>query len=227
MQLNACFSFTPPPSLLLRVSESINTTSQTGGAKMMALTHLFRAFKPKPAHLKGVPRIQNPVNSLWHQICHEHNLQQAYTWLCEESGKRDDTHHNSDVWEYRRHWAQSQRDLQQRLRGGEFQFQPVPIVEFRNAEGKLERREIPCAEDRLVIRAISQVLQSILPTHLAAHCTHIKGNGGLKQSVRETREYIAVHPNAEVIKSDIKGYYANIDHTILAEQLQHMLPGEI
>jgi RNA-directed DNA polymerase len=185
---------------------------------LQAVKHLFTPARP--AHLRGIQPIHKPVNQLWQQVCSEHNLQQAFDWLCEGS---DDTHPNSDLWDYRRNWAETRLQLKRRLQTGSFRFQTVSIIE--TAEGK--RREIRSAEDRLVTRAISQVLQPVLQPRLSAHCTHIQGNGGLHQAVRDTQEYIQAHPGHQVIKSDVKGYYAHIDHSILLDQLHALLPNEI
>jgi len=160
-----------------------------------------------------------PQGHLGRQLYSNLNLEQAFAWLCEQEG-------HGDVWDYRRAWTERKSDLRLRLLNGNYQFKTVSIVEFENPQGKTERREVRCAEDRLVIRALAQVLQPILQPRLSKHCTHIKGNGGLKQAVRDTQEYLNAHPDCFVMKSDVKGYYAHIDHAIVMEQLGYCLPNE-
>jgi len=138
--------------------------------------------------------------------------------------KTTESSHNSDVWDYRRNWSTRKDELRQQLLMGIFQFATVRIVEIENDDGQLERREVRSAEDKLVIRAMTQVLQPVLPLHPT--CTHVKGHGGLKQAVRDTQEYLAAHPDSFVMKSDVKGYYAHIDHEIVMEQLHYCLPFE-
>ncbi|CAK0780114.1 RNA-directed DNA polymerase [Gammaproteobacteria bacterium] len=177
-----------------------------------------------PLHLRGLNPSRNGVNHLWQAMQAEPNLDQAFVWLCEQT---EESSHNSDVWNLRRDWPAQKAVLRQALWQDTFTFQPVRVVEVRNDAGQTERREVRCAIDRLVIRAIAQVLQPVFQPLLSPQCTHMKGNGGLHQAVRDTQAYIASHPESFIIKSDIKSYYASIDHLILTEQLRVLLPNEV
>jgi len=183
------------------------------------LTSLFGS-KKKTIQLQGLTPVNLPPNHLWQQMCTLDNLQTAFDWLCKQTTSRN---HNSDVWDYRRAWTTRKDALRQQLLNGNFQFATVRIVEIENDAGQLERREVRNAEDKLVIRAMTQVLQPVLP--IPTTCTHVKGHGGLKPAVRDTQEYLAAHPDSFVMKSDVKGY-AHIDHEIVMEQLHYCLPFE-
>ncbi len=172
-------------------------------------------------HLQGLTPVNLPKNHLLHKVCDEANLQTAYQWLCEQT---TDSHPNNDVWDYRLNWPTRKATVRERLLSGQFEFETVRLVEVENEQGQLERREVRSAQDRLVIRALTQVLQTVLPISKA--CTHVKGHGGLKQAVRETQAYFAEHPAHFVMKSDVKGYYAHISHLIINEQLRYCLPHE-
>ncbi len=172
-------------------------------------------------HLQGLTPVNLPKNHLLHKVCDEANLQTAYQWLCEQT---TDSHPNNDVWNYRLNWPTRKAFVRERLLSGQFEFDTVRLVEVENEQGQLERREVRSAQDRLVIRALTQVLQTVLPISKA--CTHVKGHGGLKQAVRETQAYFAEHPAHFVMKSDVKGYYAHISHLIINEQLRYCLPHE-
>ena len=100
------------------------------------------------------------------------------------------------------------------------------MLEVRNDQGQHEPREIRCSRDRLVIRALAQVLQPLLCETLSPHCTHLRDHGGLHEAVRATNQHLAAQPKAQVIKSDVQSYYAHIDHLILAEQLRVLFPHE-
>jgi len=52
---------------------------------------------------------------------------------------------------------------------------------------------------------------------LSRHCTHIKGHGGLKATVSTL--HAALPDYRYVMKTDVKGYYESIDHTIFLKQL--------
>ena len=182
------------------------------------LRTIFQRFWQKP-HLRGLTPIDKPVNYYWQRVWSMDNLQEAYAWLCEQN---DDT-----CWDYRGQWDKRRFELQHLLRSEQFSFQPVQIVEVENEQGEMEQRELRCAEDRLVIQAMAQVLNPVFHSYLSSSCTHLKGNGGIKQAVHDTQLFLATHPDAQVFKSDVKSYYANIEHSILSEQLHFCLPNEV
>jgi len=173
--------------------------------------------------LSGINPIIFKNNHLWEQISHTDNLQQAYDWLCNNIKKQ---HPNQDIWRYRQHWQQRLPLLAQALQRGEFDFQTVKVVETNDKNGQLSRLEVRSPEDKLVIRAITQVIKRHLGPTLSEECTHLEGNGGLPQAVRDTEQFLINNPHSHVIKSDVKGYYAHIDHVILTEQLRHVFPNE-
>jgi retron-type reverse transcriptase len=52
---------------------------------------------------------------------------------------------------------------------------------------------------------------------VSRRCTHLKGHGGAKYAVREVRNHLAA--NRFVLRTDVKSYYAFIDHLMLLDQL--------
>lgn len=161
-------------------------------------------------------------NHLFTQVIESTHLDNALRWLREQSVGQD----HSDVWDYSRDWEQHKAALQQQVRSGTFRFQPVHEVDITDDKGDTSRREIRPAQDRILIRAIAQVLKPVFGEALSRDCVHLAGNGGGKAAVAQLQGYIDQHPEAEIIKSDVKGYYAHIDHTLLHEQLHHLLPNE-
>jgi RNA-directed DNA polymerase len=66
-----------------------------------------------------------------------------------------------------------------------------------------------------VLKALTLVLAQVLP--VSPRCTHIKGNGGAKAAVRQVRAALA--RNHFVLRTDVKSYYASIDHLLLIDRL--------
>ena len=59
------------------------------------------------------------------------------------------------------------------------------------------------------------LLAEVLP--ISPACTHVKGHGGLKSAVRRVYGQL---PNYRFVpRTDVKEYYASIDHFLLMEQL--------
>ena len=129
----------------------------------------------------------------------------AYEWLCD---RRQDYHHNNDVWQLRRWWAEKKPLLVAQLRAGTYRFR-----EQRCVRGQGEVKEIWSAQDALVLKALAIVLHEVLAPHLSLRCFHLAGTGGLKGAVREVDAHL--HEYEFVFRTDVKGYYATINHEIL------------
>ncbi len=134
----------------------------------------------------------------------------AYDWLCE---RRKDYSHNNDVWDLRSRWAEIKPRLQQSLLAGEYSFSSQ--AELRMPGGRIE---LWSALDSLVLKAISIVIGEHLKPILSRNCYHLKGHGGAKAAVRATAGHLK--QGQHVMKSDVRGYYASIDHERLFNLLQ-------
>jgi hypothetical protein len=63
--------------------------------------------------------------------------------------------------------------------------------------------------------ALALVLAKYLP--VSRRWTHLKGHGGAKYAVRAVRDHLAA--SRFVLRTDVKSYYASIDHLMLLDQL--------
>ena len=52
---------------------------------------------------------------------------------------------------------------------------------------------------------------------VSPRCTHIKGHGGAKAAVRQVHHHL--NANRFVMRTDVKSYYASIDHLLLMDRL--------
>ena len=138
-------------------------------------------------------------------------LTQAFRWLCET---RNHYHYNDDVWHVRHWWAREQRLLQAQLRAGTYR-----LSECRLVRGRERTSEIWCATDALVLKALALVLTAHLNPHLSRRCFHLAGRGGLKGAVRAVAGQVA--RQTFVFRTDVKSYYASIDHRILFDLVRH------
>jgi hypothetical protein len=129
----------------------------------------------------------------------------AFEWLCE---RRHEYHFNNDVWQLRRWWDEKKPLLIEQLLAGTYCFREQRCIRFPG-----EVREIWSAQDALVLKALSIVLFDELIPHLSPRCFHLAGNGGLKGAVSDVDEHL---PEYEfVFRTDVKSYYASINHDIL------------
>ena len=153
------------------------------------------------------------TSPLLEAIACEANIEQAYAWLCKQ---RKAYPANADSWHLRYHWKSHRPALIARLRQGVYQFSPQQKLVL--ADGKVIH--LWNAEDALVQKAIAIVLGPQWP--LSPRCTHMKGHGGVKGALRWLRAKLPRF--SFVFRSDVKGYYANINHTVLLQQLDQHVP---
>jgi len=142
------------------------------------------------------------------EIFNPQSLSNAYRWLRQ---RRMHYPPHADVWHLRRHWAQVQHTLLNDLLAGHYRFEPLQRI--HKADGTYIH--LWSAQDALVLKMVAMGLGTVL--NLSPHCTHVKGHGGLKQTVAAVATQL---PNYSfVMRTDVKGYYAAIDQHLLLEQL--------
>jgi hypothetical protein len=71
------------------------------------------------------------------------------------------------------------------------------------------------SRDALVLKALTLSLAPLLP--VLPSCTHIRGNGGAKEAIRQVAAHLP--RNGFVLRTDVKSYYASIDHHLLLDRL--------
>ena len=153
------------------------------------------------------------MSTLLDRLASDRVLTQAFRWLCET---RTHYHHNNDVWHVRYWWAEQKPLLQAQLRAGQYR-----LSECRLVRGRERTSEIWSATDALVLKALAIVLNDHLKPHLSNRCFHLAGRGGLKGAVREVAGQVAKH--TFVFRTDVKSYYASIDHRILFHQVRQQV----
>ncbi len=135
-------------------------------------------------------------------------LDTAYGWLCK---RRKDYPEHADVWSFRFNWPSEKSGIQSDLLSGYYRFEPLSVV--TNCDG--EALHLFSARDALVLKALTMVLSRHLP--VSKRCVHVKGHGGAKSALRAVWKHLPRH--RFVFKTDIKSYYASIDHHMLLDQL--------
>ena len=139
------------------------------------------------------------------KIASDEIIDEAYKWLC---NSRKDYHPNNDIWHLRFHWKEIKPLLQSSLLEGSYHFEPVRRV--WTPDGNIY---LWASQDALVLKAVALVLNQELRPHLSSNCYHLTGKGGGKGAVRAVQAEVG---NAKfVFKSDVKKYYASMDHDVL------------
>jgi RNA-directed DNA polymerase len=105
---------------------------------------------------------------------------------------------NADIWHLRFfHWHTIRGELLQTLNKQDYTFMPLSVV--TKADG--ESIHLWSSRDALILKMFAMALPDSLA--LSPLCTHIKGHGGLKTTVKALNS--ALPDYRYVMKTDVKG----------------------
>jgi len=142
------------------------------------------------------------------QIASGEVLETAFEWLCHRRLKYSA---NSDIWSFRRNWSDEKTRIRREVRAGQYRFDLLSRITLSNGDAV----DLWSSRDALVLKALALVLAEYLP--VSRRCAHVKGHGGAKYAVRDVRDHLA--DNHFVFRTDVKSYYASIDHLKLLDQV--------
>lgn len=174
---------------------------------MLADKHLTMTRIPHCSHAKKHEKTHPPLFS-------SRDFDDAFTWLC---ASRKYFPADADIWHLRFHWTRERENLLSSVNRGEWCFSPLTVTRPRHGE----RRALWSSTDALIIKCIAQKLTDILPTH--PRCEHVAGHGGGKDSIGRVHSILKTRQYGYVCRTDIKGYYANIDKIKLFNQIQQYI----
>jgi RNA-directed DNA polymerase len=150
---------------------------------------------------------------LMEEIASDEVIDEAYRWLCRRRGGYS---HNNDVWTLRWFWDQIKPGLQAELLAGSYRFESLHLI-----PDSPDHVALWTSRDSLVQKAMAIVLTRHLAPLLPSSCYHLIGNGGSKGALRTVLRHLP--GNAYVFRTDVKNYYAAIDHDILHSQLKEQI----
>ncbi len=145
-------------------------------------------------------------------IVDEGILDSAYTWLCKRRRNYPD---HADVWNFRRHYQREIARLRRELLEGSYRLGLLSRTTLENGE----EVDLFSARDALLLKALSLVLARRMS--FSRNCTHLKGNGGGKGAVRRVWRHLKRH--RFVLRTDVRSYYASIDHQCLIDRLSRII----
>ena len=147
------------------------------------------------------------------RLISESVLDAAYAWLCR---RRRDYPADADIWSFRRHWPEEKRRIREELLVGHYTFSLLDRITRQDGE----ECDLWAARDALVLKALAMVLATALPR--SRLCTHLKGHGGAKGAVRAVFRNLPAY--RFVLKTDVRQYYASINHHQLLARLAPWIP---
>jgi RNA-directed DNA polymerase len=152
-------------------------------------------------------------SNLMEEVVSDEVIDEAYRWLCH---RRKNYSFNNDVWTLRWLWPHVKSRLQAQLLAGDYQFESLHLI-----PDSPEHVALWSSRDSLVQKAMAIVLTKHLAPLMPKSCYHLINNGGSKGALRQVLSHL--RGNAFVFRTDVKYYYAAIDHDILFSQLKEQI----
>ena len=103
----------------------------------------------------------------------------AYEWLCKQ---RRHFPANADIWYLRYHWHTERARILSALATRTYYFSPMQRITI--ADGSIVH--LWSSSDSLVLKALTLAITPVLP--VSRRCTHCRGHGGLKATVRQIHQ---------------------------------------
>jgi RNA-directed DNA polymerase len=121
--------------------------------------------------------------------------------------------------EYERDVARNIQTLHERLKNGKYQAQPLRRVYIPKENGKQRPISIPALEDKIVQKAMVEILNAIYEQDFLDCSYGFRPGRGQHQALDEVGRVICTRPTGWVLEIDVTAYF----DSIVREQLMEMI----
>ncbi len=121
--------------------------------------------------------------------------------------------------EYERNVAGNIQTLHERLRNGKYQAQPLRRVYILKENGKQRPISIPALEDKIVQKAMVEILNAIYEQDFLDCSYGFRPGRGQHQALDEMGRVICTRPTGWILEIDVTAYF----DSIVREQLMEMI----
>lgn len=119
----------------------------------------------------------------------------------------------SPWWNFVYQFPRERDAMIQQLIHGEYRFSPMKLYVFKD-----EAVQTWDYRDRLALHVLWQILLPVAKKILPSRSYHLQG--GVRKCLRDIEKTVKAQNFNYVMRLDIKGYYASIDHEILFKQVK-------
>src|SRR5229473_17161 len=136
---------------------------------------------------------------------------------------RKDASAGMDGVTYKEYQQDAERNVQalyQRLREGKYQAQPLRRVYIRKEDGKQRPISIPALEDKIVQKAMVEILNAIYEQDFLDCSYGFRPGRGQHQALDEVRRVICTRPTAWILDLDVTAYFDSIVRSQLMELIE-------
>src|SRR5437762_11905751 len=136
---------------------------------------------------------------------------------------RKDASAGMDGVTYKEYQQDAERNVQalyQRLREGKYQAQPLRRVYIPKENGKQRPISIPALEDKIVQKAMVEILNAIYEQDFLDCSYGFRPGRGQHQALDEVRRVICTRPTEWILEIDITAYFDSIVRKQLMEMIE-------
>ena len=122
--------------------------------------------------------------------------------------------------EYERDVARNIQTLQERLKNGKYQAQPLRRVYIPKENGKQRPISIPALEDKIVQKAMVEILNAIYEQDFLDCSYGFRPGRGQHQALDEMGRVICTRPTGWILEIDVTAYFDSIAWEQLLEMIE-------
>jgi group II intron reverse transcriptase/maturase len=156
--------------------------------------------------------------ALLHHVYDVERLRQAYCALQREAAAGID----GETWKhYGEQLGENLQDLSQRLQRGAYRAKPVRRAYIEKADGRQRPLGVPVLEDKLVQRAVVEVLNAIYEQDFAGFSYGFRPGRGPHDALNALTVAIQTRRVSWVLDADIKSFFDTLQHSWLVKFVEH------
>lgn len=165
-------------------------------------------------------RKEERFTTLWHHVYNVDRLREAYFRLQRDSAAGVD----GETWaHYGENLEANLADLSDRLRRGAYHAKPVRRVYIPKADGRQRPIGVPTLEDKVVQRAVVDVLEAIYETDFLGFSYGFRPERSQHHALDALWVGITTKKVNWVLDADIRGFFDAIDHEWLTKFIGHRI----
>lgn len=158
--------------------------------------------------------------ALLHHVYDIDRLRRAYYALRRDAAAGVD---GVTWWAYRESLEENLRDLSERLKRGAYRARPVCRAFIRKADGRQRPLGVPVLEDKIVQRAVVEVLNAIYETEFLGFSYGFRPERSPHQALDALAAGIQMKKVGWVLDADIRSFFDTLDHGWLVKFLEHRI----